>query len=118
MHFAAQLTENHELNATRIIERDFEVVRTDGGNEVRNTRWSEPLRKFEVAGYNCLATNADLLSIQEMWEDTEGGVHTFMFRDFIADELVKVRFDGGLQITAPAPHIRKIDTFTLQEVRE
>jgi hypothetical protein len=117
MHLATQLTENHELNAVRIIERDFEVVRTDGGNEVRNTRWETPLRRFEVAGYHCNDDNADFLSIQEMWEDTEGGVHTFMFRDFVADELVKVRFDGGLQITAPAPHIRKIDTFTLQEVR-
>ena len=119
MHFAAQLTQNIEIGAVRLTSQDgLEVVTTDGGQEVRNARTELEPRRYEIAGYTCVPENADYISIREMWTDTERGVHTFMFMDFVDDELVKVRFDSPLQITAPAGHLRKIDTFTLKEVLE
>jgi hypothetical protein len=51
-----------------------------------------------------------------MWSDTEKGLHSFDFYDWVDEETVKVRFDSPLQITAPAAHLRHIDTFTLKEV--
>jgi hypothetical protein len=117
MHLNTQLTRNIEIGATRRLVWDIEVVKTDGGNEVRNTRWSAPLRSFDCALPPCTRDNADYLSVQEMWTDTEGGTHSFLFYDYASDELVTVRFDSPLEITHLNGHLDKIETFTLQEVR-
>jgi hypothetical protein len=118
MHLNLQLTRNIEIGATRRKEWDKEIVRTDGGGEVRNTRWSSPLRSFDVALPPCVRTNADYIAVQQMWEDSEGGTHSFDFYDYSADELVKVRFDSPLEITWLNSELDKIEAFTLAEVRE
>lgn len=117
MHLALQLTRNVEISASRRQVWDVEIVKTDGGHEVRNTRWSEPLRAFDVALPPCTRDNADYEAVKQMWIDSEGGTHTFDFYDYTSDELVKVRFDTPLEITWLTPDLDKIETFTLQEVR-
>jgi hypothetical protein len=49
-------------------------------------------------------------------DDTSRGLDTFNFTTSLMMSLVKVRFETPLQITAPAGHLRHIDTFTLKEV--
>jgi ligand-binding sensor domain-containing protein len=109
MHVAEQLTENVEIGAIRIDGQDnLEVVTTDGGLEVRNSRGDEP-RRWEIAIpiVNIESDDtADYDSVREMWLDTERGLHTFNFNCFVEDTVFKVRFDSPLNITAPAPHLR------------
>lgn len=118
-HIAEQLTENIEIGAVRIHgQSSLEVVTTDGGHEVRNLRAEDEARRWEIALPMCDIDNdrADYDSVREMWTNTERGLHTFDFHCFVDEETVKVRFESPLQITAPAPHLRHIDTFTIKEV--
>jgi hypothetical protein len=118
MHIAAQLTRNIEIGAVRVHGQDsLEVVTTDGGKEVRNLRAEDEARRWEVSLPTCDIDNdrEDYDSVRQMWSDTERGLHTFLFYCFVDEELVTVRFESPLQITAPAGHLRHIDTFTLKE---
>jgi hypothetical protein len=109
-HISETLTENIEIGAVRIDGQDqLEVVTTDSGQEVRNSRGDEP-RRWEIA-----LPMVDYDSVRAMWAETERGLHTFDFNCFVDDETVVVRFDSPLNITAPAGHLRKIDTFTIKE---
>src|SRR5574338_454228 len=102
MHINVGLTRNIEIGAVRREEWDIEVVRTDGGQEVRNTRWAEPLRSYDISLPPCDVDSdtADFDSVRQMWSDTEGGTHTFNFHDWIDDQTVKVRFATPLQVTS------------------
>lgn len=120
MHLNVNLTANIEIGAVRREEWDIEVVRTDGGQEVRNTRWASSLRSYDIA-LPTATTAGDLTdfdSVVQMWRDTNGGTHTFNFHDWIDSVDVKVRFATPLQISSEAGHLRHVDQFTLQEVRE
>lgn len=118
-HINAQLTENIEIGAVRVHSQDMlEVVTTDSGKEVRNLRGPDEPRRWEVAlpVVNIEGGDtADYDSVRQMWADTLRGLDTFDFHCFVDDEVVRVRFDGPLQITAPAGHLRHIDTFNLKE---
>lgn len=118
-HVNSSLTRNIEIGAIRAHGQDsLEIVTTDGGKEVRNLRAEAEARRWEIALPTCDVDNdrADYDSVRQMWADTERGLHTFDFYCFVDEETVKVRFDSPLQITAPAGHLRHIDTFTLKEV--
>ena len=117
-HLAVQLTENIEIGAVRILGQEgLEVITTDGLREVRNLRTDAEPRRWEISipVVDIDGDTTDYDAVQEMWFATDRGLSTFNFRDFIADEIVKVRFESPLQITAPAGHLRHIDTFTLKE---
>lgn len=119
MHISEQLTQNVEIGAVRIHNQDsLEVVTTDGGKEVRNLRAEDEPRRYEVSlpTVDVDGDTEDYDSVRLMWTNTNRGLDTFLFYDFVDDELVKVRFETPLQITAPAGHLRHIDTFTLKEV--
>ena len=120
MHIDVQLTRNIEIGALRIDGQDgLEIVTTDGGKEVRNARTELDPRMWEIAMPPCRTDDSDEYdSVRQMWRDTERGAHSFNFYDFIEDELVRVRFASPVQISAPAGHLRKIETFTLREVFE
>lgn len=118
-HVAEQLTENIEIGAVRIHGQDsLEVVTTDSGREVRNLRAENDPRMWEIALPVCDIDDdrADYDSVRAMWAATERGLHSFDFHCFVDEEQVKVRFASELQITAPAGHLRHIDTFTIKEV--
>jgi hypothetical protein len=121
MHLDVQLTRNIEIDALRIDGQDgLEIITTDGGKEVRNARTELDPRMWEIALPTATLNGDtdDYDAVRQMWTDTERGAHSFLFYDFIADELVKVRFASPIQISAPAGHLRKIETFTLREVFE
>lgn len=117
-HINSQMTENIEIGAVKIENQDMlEVVTTDSGKEVRNLRGPDEARRWEVAlpMVNIDADTTDYDAVRQMWADTKRGLHTFDFHCFVDDEVIRVRFDGPLQITAPAGHLRHIDTFRLKE---
>jgi hypothetical protein len=119
MHLNVQLTRNIEIGAVRVENQDsLEVITTDGGKEVRNLRAEDEARQWEFSmpTVNLNDSTTDYDALRQMWTDTERGLHTFNFYDFVDEELVKVRFASPLQITAPAPMLRHIDTITLKEV--
>lgn len=120
-HVDAHLTRNIEIGAVRIDSQDgLEIVKTDGMKEVRNSRTDAEPRSWEVSlpTASTEGDTSDYDSVRQMWRDTLRGLHTFNFHCFIDDETVMARFASPLQITAPAGHLRHIDTFTLLEVTE
>ncbi len=119
-HLGIAFTEKVELGAIRRLMYDTEIVKTDGGNEVRNARWSEPLRTFDVSLPPSRRDDPEYLSVLDVYEQSLGGLHTFNFTDWTDESgatVVKVRFDSPLEITGIATHLDHIETFTLQEVR-
>jgi hypothetical protein len=119
MPIGTRFTENVEIGAIRIHGQDsLEVVTTDGGKEVRNLRAEDEPRRYQVALPVVDIESddtADYDSVRQMWADSGRGLEPFYFHDFVDQEDVLVRFESELQITAPAGHLRHIDTFTLKE---
>lgn len=120
-HVNEQLTRNVEIGAVRIDGQDaLEIVTQDNLQEVRNSRVDVEPRQWEIAIPMCHLEDDTTVydSVRLMWVQTERGLHSFNFYDFVENEVVKVRFASPLQITAPAGHLRHIDTFTIREVQE
>lgn len=126
-HITSQLTRNIEIGAVRVHGQDsLEVVTTDNGVETRNLRSEDEARRYQVSMptvnvgdvFNGILAGdtTDYDALREMWRITNRGLDSFDFYDFVDDEIVPVRFEGPLQITAPVGHLRHIDTFTLKEV--
>jgi hypothetical protein len=119
MPIATRLTENIEIGAIRIHGQDsLEVVTTDGGKEVRNLRAEDEPRRYQVAMPTANVEGGDTTdydSVRQIWKDSLRGLYPFYFHDFVDDEDVLVRFESAEQISAPAGHLRHIDTFTLKE---
>lgn len=119
-HISESLTPNVEIGAVRVHGQDgLEVITTDGGKEVRNQRTSEEARRWDISIPIVDIEGGDTTdydSVLELWADSARGLHTFNFHCFVEDADFKVRFDSPLQVTAPAGHLRHIDTFTLKEV--
>lgn len=118
-HLAMTLPASVEIGAVKRLVWLPEIVTTDGGNEVRNQRQSKAKVYFDCSMPTCTRDNADYLSVLQLFDESLGGVDTFDFVDY-SDEsgetIVKVRFDGELQITSPTGFLDHIDTFTLVEV--
>jgi hypothetical protein len=115
-HIDVHFTRNIEIGATREDPMDgLEVIETVPGKTVRNATTDTEPRRYEIAGYTCTSDNEDFISMRQMWRDTERGLHTFNFHDWIDDETVKVRFVTPMRITSEAGHLFHIDTFTIEE---
>lgn len=116
---AAQLTENIEIGAVRIDGQEgLEVVRTDSLKTYTNARTERDPRQWEVALPMVdieSGNTADYDSVRQMWADSERGNLSFDFRDFVDGDVVAVKFISPVRISAPAGHLRKIETFTLEE---
>jgi hypothetical protein len=100
-------------------EWEGEVESTDGGYEVRNTRWSGPLSGFDVSLPVKAADDPDFVAVRAMWRSARGKVDSFNFTDWVDEQTYRVRFDTGLQFTTPRRMpMHHTDTFTLKEVRD
>lgn len=120
-HINETLPPQVELGAVRSLRWQTEVVTTDGGYEVRNSRWSAPLRTFEVSFPTATRDDPIYLAVIALYEAAEGSLHTFSFTDWTDETggtVVKVRFDSPLDITGVATHLDHIETLTLVEVKE
>lgn len=118
-HIATRLTENVEIGATRLENQDgLEIVRKDNLRTVRNSRVETEPKRWEISLPVVDIENGettDYDALRRLWSDSERGLHTFDFKCFIDDEVYRVRFETPLSITAPAGHLRHIDTFTIVE---
>lgn len=119
-HHAIQLPQQVELGAVKRLDYQTEIVSTDSGHEVRNSRWATPLRSYDISFPISRRDNAVYLAVLALYEQVEGGLHSFNFVDW-SDEtggtIVPVRFDTPLTTTGAAPHLEHIETMTLVEVR-
>jgi uncharacterized protein (TIGR02217 family) len=90
----ARLPQEVEINAVRREREAVEIVRTDGGHEVRNARHSQGTFEYEVGfptgGYDSEITN----EVYAMWRASRGGLYAFRFRDWdtknntLTDEII------------------------------
>jgi hypothetical protein len=104
--------------ARRRARWDVEVVQTDSGHEVRNSRWDEPLWTFEVPMPTYAADDdADFAAIRQLYIDAMGSTNTFNFVDDLGGVTRKVRFDDDLQIEDISGPYRST-SLVLQEVRD
>lgn len=119
MHLWLWLPTAIENGARRTKRRDIGVATQDNGNEVRNTRWSGPLRVWEIEFNNADIDHPDHATVEQMWDDTLSGVYTFNWTDEKANnEPVRVRFDADLTFTNTVGPFYHLDTFVIKEVRE
>lgn len=119
-HHAVRLPEEVELGAVRRLDWGTQVVTTDSGHEVRNARWSAPLRSYDVSFPPARRDNAIYQAVIDLYEQVEGSLHSFNLVDWTDESgatIVPVRFDSELIITALATHLDHIETVTLVEVR-
>lgn len=94
-HIATRLSQNVELDAGRRHLWDVEVVRSDGGSEVRNSRWSQPLLEFTVSYPPAARDNAVFRSVQNAYLATGGGNDSFAFRDWCDYQATDEEFGIG-----------------------
>lgn len=118
MHLTMSLPASIAPGDVRTIELDIEVIEMVAGQEFRNQQWEQPRRGFEVSYPPMQRTNADFIAVQQLWEATEFGLHSFNHSDPVDGSLVRVRFDGKLSITHVAGQLYRIDTIMLVEVDE
>jgi uncharacterized protein (TIGR02217 family) len=120
-HLNRRLPEEIALGPVRRADWGVEVVQVDSGAEVRNARWSSPLREFEVSFPPTLRNGSVYLDVVDLFEASMGGLHTFDFVDWTDETgstLIRVRFASALEIEGMATHLDRVTTFTLKEVRE
>jgi hypothetical protein len=106
-----------EIGALRRLRYSTEIVTTDGGAEVRNARWEEPLREFEISFPISDRDNSIYNAVKDLYDEALGGLYSFNFVDWTDGTTVAVRFDSPLPITGVTPELDHIETMTLVEVR-
>lgn len=119
-HLGMRLPREVELGAVRRLEYSTEVVKTDGGHEVRNSRWSEPLRSYDLSFPPSRRDDPVYLAVITLYEAAKGGLHSFDIAEWIDETeatIIPVRFDSPLTINGIATHLDHIETLTLVEVR-
>lgn len=116
-HLSSTLPSSVEIGAQRRLNYNTQVVTTDSGTEVRNNRWAEPLRTYDVSFPVSRRDDANYLAVVALYAEAEGSLHSFDFHDWADDEDVAVRFDGPLSTVGVASHLEHIVEVTLVEVR-
>lgn len=116
-HLSETLPATVEIGAVRREDYGTEIVRTDSGAEVRNNRWEEPLKTYDVSFPVSKRDNATYEAVKELWDDAGGNLHSFNFTDWTDGATVAVRFDGPLVSSGVTPDHEHIIEMTLVEVR-
>lgn len=119
-HLPDYLPEELELGPVERTDWNVEIVTTDGGYEVRNARWSAPLRTFEISFPPSTRDGAVYQAVKDLFDEAMGSLHSFNYRvwtDPTGMTVIPVRFDSPLEIEGIAGHLDHIATFTIKEVR-
>lgn len=116
-HLSETLPSKVEIGATRRLDFGTEVVSQDSGAEVRNNRWAEPLRTYEVSFPIADREDETYLAVLALYEAAEGNLHSFDFQDWTDGTTVPVRFDGPLASVGVTPELEHIIQVALLEVR-
>ncbi len=117
-HLSTYLPQRIELLAVRKEEYATEIVTMDSGRELRNNRHANPIRSYDVAMPIMREDDTDLAALRALYAEAQGSLNSFNFHDFTDSSdatVVAVRFDSPLQITAIAPDLFHVDSFTLKE---
>jgi len=118
-HLAEFLPGKVELGAVRHEDWSVDIVKMDGGGSVRNSRWSAPLREFEISFPTSTREDETYQAVKALYRKAQGSTHTFNFRDWSeGGEVVRVRFDGKLTLTGIDRRFDHIETITLVEEPE
>lgn len=119
-HLADFLPQELELGPVQRTDWGIEIVSTDGGYEVRNARWSAPLRTFDISFPPSTRDGEVYREVIRLYELTMGGLHSFNYRVWTDESgltIVPIRFDSPLEIEGIAGHLDHIATFAIKEVR-
>lgn len=112
------LPEEVEIGAVRRFDRRTQVVEQDSGFEVRNNRWSDGLRVYEISFPTARRDDPVYLAVKALYEEAEGQLYSFSFTDWTDESTVTVRFASELEIQSPAGLLDHIVSMVLKEVRE
>jgi len=115
-HLATTLPSDVEAGAQRRVDYNTEIVRQDSGSEVRNNRWSTPLRAYDISYPVRSRTDQTYIDVTDLFEEALGNLHSFDFVDWATGDTIAVRFDGPLTTTGEAEHLETIEV-SLVEVR-
>lgn len=77
-----RLPQSIENSAKRIEREPVEVVRTDGGFEVRNVRHAQGLFEYDIDFGPNEYEETDQEAVYAMWRASRGGLYAFRFRDW------------------------------------
>lgn len=83
-----------EINAVRREREPVDIVKTDGGYEVRNVRHSQGLYEYEISFPTGDYDASVSVSVKNMFKASRGGLYPFRFRDWdsenntLTDELI------------------------------
>lgn len=116
-HLTTTLPAKVEIGAQRRLDYGTEIVTTDSGGEVRNNRWEEPLRTYDVSFPIADRADATFLAVLALYTEARGNLHSFDFNDWVDGITVPVRFDGPLASVGVTPELEHIIEVTLVEVR-
>lgn len=114
---SARLPSRIEAGATKRQFYSTEVVKTDGGTEQRNARWSEPLAEWDIHIPVMKRNSADYALVETLFAATLGSLYSFDFHDveFCAD--VEVRIKDDTIVFSGVGNLATVD-MTLVEVRD
>jgi uncharacterized protein (TIGR02217 family) len=116
-HLASTLPSTVEIGATRRLNFGTEIITTDSGAEVRNNRWAEPLRTYDVSFPIASRDDPTYLAVIALYAEAQGNLHSFDFKDWTDGSTVPVRFDGPLTSSGITPELEHIVEMVLVEVR-
>lgn len=89
-----RLPESIETNAVRRENELIDIVRTDGGFEVRNARHSQGLFEYDIEFGPDDYDGTVIAAVKDMFKASRGGLYAFRFRDWdpenseLADEVI------------------------------
>lgn len=106
-----------EIGAMRRLEYSTDIVTMDSGAEVRNARWSAPLKVFEISYPHARTDDANYIAVKALYDEALGSTYSFEFTDYEDGETVTVRFDSPLEIDSPGGDLHHIVSLRLKEVR-
>jgi uncharacterized protein (TIGR02217 family) len=71
-----------EINAVRREREPVEIVKTDGGHEVRNVRHAQGLFEYDISFPTGDYDGTIIAAVKDMFKASRGGLYAFRFRDW------------------------------------
>lgn len=116
-HLTTTMPDRVERGALRREEWSTDIVGGDGGTERRDSRWTAPLRIYEISLPLTTQDDEDYLAVKALFAEAKGSLHSFDFTSWPDDETIPVRFDGPLNLLGHSPNLDQL-SFTLVEVKD
>lgn len=115
-HLDKSLPGEVEIGAQREIDWNTEVTPLDSGGEIRNNPWDAPRKTYNVSFPVSERDSSLYEDVLDLYEEAEGSLHSFKFKDWATGETIAVRFDSALRTVGVTPELEQIVGVTLVEV--